>query len=624
MAKITLNDLSNITGQETSAIAAINSNNTAIETAIENTLSRDGTSPNGMNADLDMNGNDIINAGLINGIDVTNLVGEQGPPGENGTNGTDGAAATITVGVVTTLAPGASATVTNTGTTSAAVFDFGIPAGEDGVDGAGTVTSIVEGTGIDIDATDPANPIVHFDATEVFTATVTEINYTDGVTSSIQTQLDGKQPLDSDLTAIAGLVDPNADRILFWDDSAGTYAYLTAGTGLTITDTTIEASSSGTSDTDRRNQLLGFANEAKALAGYTRYLDTAAFGFKASGDADGTSTNGAVDTTAGSWEPTISSNGTFLLHCDGTNGSTTFTDSIGGKTVTAVGNAQISTASPKFGTGSASFDGSGDYLTIPDSADFTLPGDFTWSFWMNTSAAGADTINRRILSYNTDAAAAFQLIFESTQGGKISVWNTARIAISTTNVADGNWHHIEVARSGTNLRLFIDGSLEATATNSTTFDCGTNLYIGRYPGSASGHFQGNLDEIYLNNGVADHTASFTAPTAPYSGPTTNNAVLILPYQTTNTARTKARVIVEIDPIDAITIGTDFTIEVTCNGGTNWHAAGSYTNCGKGQSGRTVIETDEITCTSGTSFSARIKNLNNKNVATYKAAVRTNA
>jgi hypothetical protein len=82
--------------------------------------------------------------------------------------------------------------------------------------------------------------------------------------------------------------------------------------------------------------------------------------------------------------------------------------------------------------------------------------------------------------------------------------------------------------------------------------------------------------------------------------------------------------VEIDPIDAITIGTDFTIEVTCNGGTNWHAAGSYTNCGKGQSGRTVIETDEITCTSGTSFSARIKNLNNKNVATYKAAVRTNA
>ena len=54
-------------------------------------------------------------------------------------------------------------------------------------------------------------------------------------------QLNQKQPLDSDLTAIAGLADPNADRILFWDDSAGSYAYLTPGTNLTITGTTIDA-----------------------------------------------------------------------------------------------------------------------------------------------------------------------------------------------------------------------------------------------------------------------------------------------------------------------------------------------------------------------------------------------
>ena len=38
---------------------------------------------------------------------------------------------------------------------------------------------------------------------------------------------------------IAALADPNADRILFWDDSAGSYAYLTVGTGLSITTTTL-------------------------------------------------------------------------------------------------------------------------------------------------------------------------------------------------------------------------------------------------------------------------------------------------------------------------------------------------------------------------------------------------
>ncbi len=43
----------------------------------------------------------------------------------------------------------------------------------------------------------------------------------------------------------ANLADPNADRILFWDDSAGAVTWLTAGTGLSISGTTIEATGSG-------------------------------------------------------------------------------------------------------------------------------------------------------------------------------------------------------------------------------------------------------------------------------------------------------------------------------------------------------------------------------------------
>ena len=43
----------------------------------------------------------------------------------------------------------------------------------------------------------------------------------------------------------ASLIDPNADRLAFWDDSVGAFAWLTAGSGLTITDTTITASGSG-------------------------------------------------------------------------------------------------------------------------------------------------------------------------------------------------------------------------------------------------------------------------------------------------------------------------------------------------------------------------------------------
>ena len=60
--------------------------------------------------------------------------GERGPAGEQGT---PGAAATITVGTVTTLDPGVEATVVNSGTPNAAVLDFGIPRGEQGAPGSG-------------------------------------------------------------------------------------------------------------------------------------------------------------------------------------------------------------------------------------------------------------------------------------------------------------------------------------------------------------------------------------------------------------------------------------------------------------------------------------------------------
>lgn len=59
------------------------------------------------------------------------------------------------------------------------------------------------------------------------------------------TQLSGQVPLANGGTG-ANLTDPGGDRILFWDDSAGAVTWLTAGSGLTITDTTITASASST------------------------------------------------------------------------------------------------------------------------------------------------------------------------------------------------------------------------------------------------------------------------------------------------------------------------------------------------------------------------------------------
>lgn len=67
MPKLTLSDVANLGGNPVSAQQVINTNSDRIEAAIEKTLSRDGTSPNHMEADFDMNHYDILNAAEIHG-----------------------------------------------------------------------------------------------------------------------------------------------------------------------------------------------------------------------------------------------------------------------------------------------------------------------------------------------------------------------------------------------------------------------------------------------------------------------------------------------------------------------------------------------------------------------------
>jgi len=75
----------------------------------------------------------------VNNIEITDA----------GAAGAAGAAATISVGTVSTGAPGSSATVTNTGTTSAAVLDFALPRGDVGATGATGATGSTGAAGAD-------------------------------------------------------------------------------------------------------------------------------------------------------------------------------------------------------------------------------------------------------------------------------------------------------------------------------------------------------------------------------------------------------------------------------------------------------------------------------------------
>ena len=135
---------------------------------------------------------------------------------------------------------------------------------------------------------------------------------------------------------------------------------------------------------------------------------------------------------------------------------------------------------------------------------------------MNTSTFSLDTYYRRVVSTGPDSAGAIQLLFlTGSATPKISVRSNAQLINGTIDAATGAWVHVAVARSGSSLKLFVDGVQSgSTATTSTNFANGaTNgVTIGRYATVASGHFKGFLSNIRVLKGTALYTANFTPPT----------------------------------------------------------------------------------------------------------------
>lgn len=215
----------------------------------------------------------------------------------------------------------------------------------------------------------------------------------------------------------------------------------------------------------------------------------------------------------------------LLMHMDGSNGSTTFTDQKG-HTVTANGNAQISTAQSKFGGAALLLDGTGDYLSLAASSDWSFStGDFTVEAWVYIAGNSAlDGSSRRTAIITSVASASvftgvIHILGDSTTTGTgLSLYDGTNTVSVTGAISQNAWHHIAVCRSGTSLRFFLDGTqMGATQTYSASFGDATNaLKIG---GSTITSYNmvlnGYLDEIRITKGYARYTSNFTVPSAAF-------------------------------------------------------------------------------------------------------------
>lgn len=213
----------------------------------------------------------------------------------------------------------------------------------------------------------------------------------------------------------------------------------------------------------------------------------------------------------------------LMLHANGSDADTTFTDSSGTpKTITANGNSQVDTAQFKFGGSSALFDGANSYLTTADSNDWNFgTNNFTIDFWVRFNSL-----------------ATIETLVEQNDGSGNNLWRIRRtltdinfIVISagvtiinitgTWTPVTNTWYHVAAVRGwGGNANDFavtVDGVATATGTDTDSVpDFSASLIVGRRNSDSDQYLDGWMDELRIVKGTAVWTSNFTAPSAEYS------------------------------------------------------------------------------------------------------------
>ena len=240
---------------------------------------------------------------------------------------------------------------------------------------------------------------------------------------------------------------------------------------------------------------------------------------------------------------------TVLLACQSSTDATA--EATGRHTITANGNAHAQSANPGLfrrtnisstiteNTGSVYFDGTDDSLNIAANADFAYgTGDFTWEFWFKTDAGFVEGNG----GYLIDHAPA------GSDGNDGAVWvgsntlyyHSAPLGgvtnLSFGGVSNETWYHVAVARESGTTRLFLNGALVNSASDSANYTTNnTRFRIGDYIGTDYA-FKGYISNLRICKGHAVYTSNFAPPTRElevHQGPDDDRTVLLCCYDGEN-------------------------------------------------------------------------------------------
>ena len=226
--------------------------------------------------------------------------------------------------------------------------------------------------------------------------------------------------------------------------------------------------------------------------------------------------------------PLTAISGTSLLICQ--NGQ--FIDnSSNAFTVTPNNSPQVQSFNPFYTStiasngGSMYFDGSGDYVQVPDSPALNLSGGvYTVEAWIWTT--GNYSNYRTIITkrQNSSSNTCWQIYLNITTGVLSAALGTTGYNSSVTPTANC-WNHVALVYDGTNANLYLNGSrvLQTAATN--TNYASSPVSIGSYP-SYGEDFIGYISGVRVLKNVQAYTGtSYTVPTAP-ANPTAATTLLL--------------------------------------------------------------------------------------------------
>ena len=312
------------------------------------------------------------------------------------------------------------------------------------------------------------------------------------------------------------IINANADKVNSFAGGHSSDASDTGGGSVTVSD--------GVNVIDNVTEIIfsRASSVSSPSAGVAHVLNDEGGGGSGGGSDSGgslTVTDGvhsAVDVTTIEFFDAVVSGAdhtSLLLHMDGSNGSTVFTDSSSHAiSVTDNDGASITTSNKMFGTGAMNCTG-GATLTAPVTSGGPLDfgtGDFTLECFFYVDGSHTYNCIFGIGTYGTPPASRI----DATVGNPITCYDSFGSLTSGGSVTANTWHHAAIVRAAGEITAYLDGVGGSPYSFPGSLSAITSITIGgAYPGQ---EVNGFMDEVRIQKGNAQYTANFTPPSAPFT------------------------------------------------------------------------------------------------------------